>query len=211
MKHRVHDLFSIPLYHSRLNPIDSITLEKLLNLEWEDPGYDDTPPTHKETAERHLLDRPEFVEIKKNIQAHIDFYVYEVLGVTKDQQWKITTSWVNKSAPGNYHTNHWHSNSLVSGVAYLSADEKTGAICFNKDRSHKNLWGDTLKIDFDRHTVYNTEAIAILPMIGDILLFPSLLNHSVLTNESTNDRYSLAFNVFPRGTIGPGGNSELTV
>ena len=211
MNHRVHDLFSIPLYHSRLNPINSSTLEKLFNLEWEDPGYDDTSPTHKETAERHLLDRPEFAELRKNIQSHIDFYVYEVLGVTKDQQWKITTSWVNKSAPGNYHANHWHSNSLVSGVAYLSADEKTGAICFNKDRGHKNLWGDTLKIDFDKHTVYNTEAVAILPMIGDILLFPSLLNHSVLTNESTNDRYSLAFNVFPRGTIGPGGNSELTV
>lgn len=210
MKHRVIDLFPIPLYQSKLPDLDPITYNKLLNFEWEIPTYDG-PSTHKETAERHLLNLPQFSGLKKLIQSHIDQFVYETIGVEKNQSWEITTSWVNKSEPGNYHTNHWHSNSLVSGVYYIKTNPKSGAICFNKERSHHNLWGDTLCIDFDRDTDYSTKAIGFYPEAGDILLFPSILNHSVLINESNEDRYSLAFNVFPRGIIGQDGNSELSV
>jgi len=211
MNYMIHELFPIPLYHARLAPVDSLTLAKLTNLKFDAPGAEEEYVVHEETVERHVLDRPEFIALKKTIQAHIDHYVYELLGVTKDQRWEVSSSWVNKSAKGNYHANHWHSNSLVSGVLYLRTDEKSGAICFNKDRSHRNLWGDTITIDFVKPTIYNSAAMSILPTDGDLLLFPSLLNHSVEHNESSIDRYSLAFNVFPRGTIGPGGNCELTV
>jgi len=211
MNHMIHELFPIPLYHSRLAPVDSLTLAKLTNLKFDAPGNEQDNIVHEETVERHVLDRPEFTELKKNIKTHIDNYVHELIGATRDQRWEISSSWVNRSAKGHYHANHWHSNSLVSGVFYLRTDEKSGAICFHKDRGHRNLWGDTISIDFAKPTVYNSPAVSILPVDGDLLLFPSLLNHSVMANESSIDRYSLAFNVFPRGTIGPGGNCELTV
>ncbi len=211
MNHSIINLFPIPLYRSKINPIDVITYNKIINFEWEDPGYVGMSPTHKETAERHILNLDSFAGLKKNIQDHIDYYVYNVLGVSKDQTWEITTSWVNKSEPGNYHATHWHSNSLVSGVVYLSTTLETGAICFHKERSHKNLWGDTICIDFDTNTDYNIEALAMAPDVNEILIFPSILNHSVLENTSSVDRYSLAFNVFPRGVMGKGGNSEIRI
>jgi uncharacterized protein (TIGR02466 family) len=211
MNHQILDLFSIPLYQSKINTIDIITYTKLTTSEWEDPGYSDIPVTHKETSERHILNLPYFSKLKKEVQDHVDFYVYEILGVSKAQSWEITTSWVNKSSPGNYHSNHWHSNSMVSGVLYLSSDSKSGAICFNKDRGHSNLWGDTICIDFEKDTPYNIESVGVIPKVNDILIFPSILNHSVLINQSNIDRYSLAFNVFPRGIVGKGGNSELTL
>lgn len=211
MQHQILDLFPIPLYKSKITPIDVITYTKITNFEWEDPGYDDVPATHKETAERHLLNLPYFEKLKKEIQQHIDFYVFEILGVSKNQMWEITTSWINQSAPRNYHSNHWHSNSMVSGVLYLAANPNTGAICFNKERGHSNLWGDTICIDFEKDTNYNVESIGVCPEVHDILIFPSILNHSVLLNQSNIDRYSLAFNVFPRGVFGQGGNSELTI
>lgn len=209
MNHSIIDLFAIPLYRSKINPIDAITYNKLISFEWENPGYIGIDPTHKETAERHILDLPAFSSFRKNVQEHINFYVYEVLGVSKEQTWEITTSWVNKAEHGNYHANHWHSNSMVSGVIYLHTTNETGAICFHKDRSHKNLWGDGICVDFDKNTNYNVEAIGINPNTNDILMFPSILNHSVLENMSNTNRYSLAFNVFPRGVVGKGGNSEL--
>jgi uncharacterized protein (TIGR02466 family) len=208
MTYRVHDLFPIPLYQTKLPDLDPITYNKLLNFTWEEPDYEGRA-THQETSERHLLDLPTFAGLKKLIQTHVDKFVYEVIGVDKTQCWTITTSWVNRSRPGDYHSNHWHSNSLVSGVYYIKTNSTSGAICFDKDRGHNNLWSDTLCIDFDTDTDYSTKAVGINPQTGDLLLFPSLLNHSVLVNESTEDRYSLAFNVFPRGIFGPGGNSEL--
>jgi len=37
-----------------------------------------------------------------------------------------------------------------------------------------------------------------------LILFNSLLDHEVLTNQSKSTRYSIAFNVLPKGTIGKG-------
>jgi len=204
--YQVVDLFPMPVYKSSIPPLDTITIKKLEAHEWEvEDGY----VTHTETAQRHLLHLPEYKGLKKELQKHIDQYVYEVIGVQKDHKWEITTSWVNRSKPGNYHTEHWHSNSMVSGVLYINTDPNTGAIIFHKDRSYSNLWSDTLRLEFDKETDYNTSAVGILPKTNEVLLFPSILNHSVMTNHSTQDRFSLAFNVFPRGVFGENGNSEL--
>lgn len=208
IKHEVIPLFSIPLYKSELSPLDPLTYQKLINHEWEkNEGF----VTHVETAERHLLDRPEYKGLKQAIQIHIDHFAYEVIGSQRDLCWEITTSWVNRSVNGDYHTSHWHSNSLISGVFYINTNPDSGAIVFHKDKEHKNLWGDTLRIDWDKETDYNTEAVGILPKTNQLLMFPSILAHSVLTNTSNDNRYSLAFNVFPRGTFGKGGNSEVTL
>ena len=206
MSYQVLDLFPIPVYKSTLPALDPITVRKLQSHEWE---HEEGFVTHTETDERHLLDLPAYKGLKKEIQKHIDTYVYDIIGAQKDHQWEITTSWVNRSRPGQYHTMHWHSNSMVSGVMYVNATPTTGAILFHKDRGHTNLWSDTLRLEYDKETDYNTEAVGIQPKTNEILLFPSILNHSVMENTSNEDRFSLAFNVFPKGTFGEGGNSEL--
>lgn len=212
MDHKVNNLFSIPLYTSKLDPIDPVTMKKLKAFEYTENGYLNYDDQHFETADRHILDHEEFKSLRYQIQKHINHFVYEVIGAEKKQRWEITTSWVNKSPPkeGN-HFVHYHANSLISGVLYLEVNKDTGAICFHKDKFYNNLWGETLCIDFETVTEYNTKVIGITPSQFDILLFPSFLTHSVLNNDSDIDRYSLAFNVFPRGTIGEGGNGEVTL
>ena len=207
----VHQLFPIPLYRGKVD-IDTLTYHKLINFEWEvGQAYAGERISHKETKERHILNLSQFSGLKKQLQKHIDIFAYEVLGTQKDLSWEITTSWVNKAEPGDWHSAHWHSNSLISGVFYLNTDPKSGAIVFHKDRSHRTLWGDTLCIDFENQTDYNSDACGFLPAIGDLLMFPSILNHSVMQNESSIPRYSCAFNVFPKGILGKGGNSELSI
>lgn len=212
MTFNVQNLFAIPLYRSSIDPVDPVTLKKLKSFEYTEQGYLDYNDQHCETVDRHILDHQDFRSLKHQIKKHIDRFVYEVIGVEKKQQWEITTSWINKNPPkeGN-HFIHYHANSLISGVIYLEVDENTGAICFHKDKFYNNLWGETLCIDFDQLTEYNTKKIGILPRQNEILMFPSFLSHSVLNNEADIDRYSLAFNVFPRGIIGQGGNGELTL
>jgi uncharacterized protein (TIGR02466 family) len=207
----VMGLFAVPLYRSKIQPLDPITLTKLFNFEYEKSSYDSDIITHKETKERFLLNRPEFSGLKKSLQVLVDEYAYQVLGTDSTLSWEITTSWVNKSEPGGYHSPHVHSNSLISGVLYLKTDPISGSICFYKDSSHKTIFTNTINVDFEKITDWNTEAIAINPADFEVLLFPSTLSHSVLSNKSNTDRYSLAFNVFPRGKIAKGSNSELTV
>ncbi len=211
VNYQIHKLFPIPVYRSKVN-VDTLTYHKLIGFEWEDSDrYGGEMITHKETINRRILNLPQFANLKSQIQEHINKFAYEIIGAQRDHKWEITTSWVNKVEPGGYSANHWHSNSLISGVFYLNTDEKSGAIVFHKERMHHTLWGDTLCIDFEKDTEVNSTATGFLPANGDILLFPSILNHSVLVNESTIDRYSLAFNVFPRGVFGQGGNSETTL
>ena len=211
MKSNVLGLFAVPLYRSSIDPLDPITLNRLFNFEYEKSSYDQDIITHKETAERHLLDRPEFAGLKKSLQAKIDEYAYEYLGTDKNLSWQITTSWVNKAEPGGYHAAHVHSNSLLSGVLYLKTNPKSGAICFYKNSAYHTLFTQTVNVDFDKTTDWNMESIGLTPKDFDVLIFPSTLSHSVMSNDSQEDRYSLAFNIFPVGTVAVGSNSELTI
>ena len=206
---QITPLFAIPLYRSSIPEIDVITKKKLINFEYEVSEDNGLPITHQETAERFILNRPEFSKLKKHVQDKIDHFLYEILEVERSLRWEITTSWVNRVPPGGYSSLHWHSNSLISGVVYIETNPNSGAICFHKDRGHQNIFTETIRIDFANQNNLNSETLGIKPMNNDILLFPSMLNHSVAPNESEQDRYSLAFNVFPRGIVAIGGNCEL--
>lgn len=208
MTYKVHNLFPTPVYHTSVAGVDPIIERFLINSDFS--NFDENSPTHLETPKRKILDQPQLAGLRKQLQEKVNEYVHDVLGVNHDLEWHITTSWLNKAKTGGYHTLHWHSNSIISGVYYLKVNANTGSICFHKDRSHNNLWRDTFCFDFAKPTEYNTDS-AITPKQNDLLLFPSILSHSVMKNQSSEDRYSLAFNVFPRGIIGEGGNSEITL
>jgi uncharacterized protein (TIGR02466 family) len=221
--HLITPLFSIPLYKSTIPPLDPITLTKLKNLEWEDPDafveenerFDvaqaTLDATHQESADRHVLDRPSLAKLRKNIQDKIDDFVHNVMGVDHKMSWEITTSWVNRTVKGGYGESHYHSNSLISGVLYLEVDDISGKICFHKRSNWGNLFSDTIRVTYSEITDANADTVLFTPRTNDIILFPSHLSHSVPPSESEQDRYSLAFNVFPRGVVGKGGNSELTL
>lgn len=212
VNYTVHKLFPTPVYRSKVS-VDTLTYHKLTSgFEWEVPNnYGNDIITHKETKERHILDLPQFAGLKKQVQNHVNKFAFDVLACQKNISWQITTSWVNEVVKGGYSAMHTHANSLISGTLYLNVDERSGGLAFHKEPSYKPLWHDTIRIDFDQITDFTTEASVFLPAQNDILLFPSILAHSVLINESDIVRYSLAFNVFPRGVFGQGGNSELTL
>ena len=54
---------------------------------------------------------------------------------------------------------------------------------------------------------YNATDHVVVPSRGTILLFPSNIRHRVLKNYSQYERYSLAFNVLPKGHVDVGDSS----
>jgi uncharacterized protein (TIGR02466 family) len=211
MKYTVTPLFAIPLYQSIVDDVDLHDIEFIKALEYERMPADNGDYT----VSKNVLDISQLANLKSKIQKKIDHFVYEILDCDKTIKFEIQNSWVNRHGKLDFAGSHRHSNSLISGVFYLDVSPDSGAIIFQKDKSYYNLWSDTLEVGFNYQThedqsrlnVFNADAWGIYPKQNEIVLFPSLLYHSVSENLSGRVRYSLAFNVFPRGNLGGSINS----
>ena len=154
------------------------------------------------SATGDILHNDKMVELTKFIGDSIDEYCKETYDFdTNKVQIYITQSWTNLTKPGEYHHVHSHQNSIISGVFYFEGN-KDDVIEFWNPRNWlgSQHWAVESKSNnhFNSHTWwYPAEA-------GTLLLFPSLLEHSVPEVEGKNNRYSLSFNTFFKGTLGDG-------
>lgn len=210
MNYNLTPLFAVPLYQANIGKdeqeVEFIKSQEFVRMPADNGSY---------TVNKRILDDLQLKNLKTKIQSHIDQFMYEVLDCDKKLCFEIQNSWVNLHTKNDFAGSHRHSNSIISGVYYPEVDDKSGAIIFQKDKSYYNLWTDTIEIGFnyqqhqnqDRLNIFNADAWGIYPKTGDIVLFPSLLYHSVTENLSDLTRYSLAFNIFPKGQFGDNLNS----
>ena len=107
---------------------------------------------------------------------------------------------------------HWHSNAMLSGVYYIQNEKDAGEIYFKKAHGYHNLFPDVINVDFKTEIAnqYNLETFALQPTAGDLIIFPSHVEHMVTQNITHSERFSLAFNLFARGTLG-GGTSQVKI
>jgi hypothetical protein len=82
----------------------------------------------------------------------------------------ITDIWTNYNPPGGFNKKHHHVGADIAGCFYLVVPEKSGNIEFATGES-------------------------ITPKSGDLFWWDGKLEHWVLTNQSTCDRISIAFNI----------------
>ena len=140
-----------------------------------------------------------FKEVRQFCEHHIKKYVEEVISPEEKLDFYITQSWLNITAPGETHHDHYHSNSIISGVFYLSTVENDNII-FN-DPNFKIR--DQIKIESKRFNPLNATRWGFHVRNNELILFPSWLHHGVDSNEkATTDRLSISFNTFVKGTLG---------
>lgn len=202
MNFKITPLFAVPLYQTKLSSLSEQEKKFIRSLE-----YKKMPANNGDyTENKFVLDSPELSLLKQRILEKAQHYLYEVLRIDESVEFKIENSWVNRHEKNDFAGTHRHSNSLVSGVYYIDVDNRSGPIIFEKNKSSYNLFTDTVEVPFktdqDSLNVFNAEAWGITPENDELVLFPSLLYHSVGESRSDNTRYSLAFNMFPRGGLG---------
>lgn len=105
---------------------------------------------------------------------------------------KIFTSWGTKTPKNGASNTHSHGNSWLSGVYY---PEDSSSIKFYND--HMSVFSDTVVED----NKYNTSCYILKPIKDTLILFPSSVRHEILKNTKET-RYSLAFNILPKGIFG---------
>lgn len=155
------------------------------------------------SSNNYILDHKKLSKFKKIIQGYLEYYVTKVLFLTDKTKPYITQSWLNLSHEEEYHHVHRHPNSFVSGVFYLEANEEYDSISF-----YKNLSYSMIEAEISKFETWNSQRFDICVKKGDIILFPSSLEHSVRRKKDKNPRVSLAFNCFLKGVLG--GGKELT-
>ena len=193
-------LFPIPVYVSKLN---RALLKKELSLVDQCKLNFHKNDGNTRSSDSYILNHKSFSFLKKELYSRVEDYFNKVLSTTDAITPYITQSWLNFTETNQFHHKHSHANSLVSGVFYINCHEESDKITFFKPEVFQ-----TIRPEIKNWNLYNSESWWLTVKTGDIILFPSSLNHMVETKEGDNTRISLAFNVFIKGTIG--NNKQLT-
>ena len=195
---KITGIFPTPVYQTtlfrNLNSKELSFIEDLKNNKHKNTG-------NYNSANTYVLNENSFLDLKKELQLVIDDYFDKIITPGNKIKPFITQSWLNWTKEKEHHHKHNHSNSLVSGVFYINADEEYDKIKFFKSTLH-----DMIKIEASEYHLFNSDSWWFPVKTGDIILFPSSLTHMVESKEGNNLRTSLAFNVFIKGTLGVAGD-----
>ena len=135
-----------------------------------------------------------YKNLNKEINKAVDVTLKEIL-MLKNINYRIFSSWLTKTKPGGFSNSHSHSNSWLSGTYYPKGDPGFG-IKFFSDNKTQFYTPPT------EYNVYNSTEWAVLPEDNSLILFFSQLRHKIMPNTSTRDRFSLSFNILPKGEFG---------
>ena len=151
---------------------------------------------NKTSADSGILDHPAMLEIKQFCLSGLREYISQVECPTSPLIPYITQSWLNWTEKGDYHHRHWHYNSFLSGVLYLS----------NDDSDHINFIRPQQPSMFDiknkKFNEFNGVTTRLPAKTGTMYIFPSWLEHSVDEKRTDGVKVSLSFNSFIAGEVG---------
>jgi uncharacterized protein (TIGR02466 family) len=120
--------------------------------------------------------------------------ILDYLHVVRDSHY-VSEMW---SSVASDQIGHVHSNSILSGVFYISATEKSAPIAFTDPRPSFLM----LQPDYSERNVFNGGRAAFVPKAGQFMFWNSALTHSVEgeDEEVLADRISISFNIKIVGT-----------
>lgn len=177
-------LFSKPMFKTTVGPtVDLSTVNWIENY------------TNYISDNQQILELAEFKELKDAIEEKLNTYFYEIMNASPDCEIYITESWMNKTEKGQSHHRHWHPNSILSGIVSIATDANGGATVFITSGY------DTIEYDIIEPNLYNSKRWGINLNPGDMLIFPSAVEHLVEEYKGDIPRISLSFNTFVKGIV----------
>lgn len=144
----------------------------------------------------YILNEPEFKSLNRFITEAVNEYSQNIYKPKYKNEIFITQSWLNFTAKGQFHHQHQHPNSFISGVLYMQTDATKDKITFHKSEYRQ------LSLVTDNYDTLNSNSWWFNVKTGAIVIFPSSLTHEVEPVTSDETRISLAFNTFVKGILG---------
>ena len=191
---KIYQLFPEPVYTSNLER--KLTKEEVKTIaQYKKETYSNAG--NLTSNENYVLENKALNNLKKDLHTKVMDYFDKVMCVSNSIIPHITQSWINYTETNQFHHKHSHSNSLISGVFYISADKKIDSIKFYKTPLH-----EPIQLNVTKYNVFNSINWKFPVETGDVFLFRSSLEHGVDEKKGKNMRISLSFNVFVKGTLG---------
>jgi uncharacterized protein (TIGR02466 family) len=126
---------------------------------------------------------------KKSIALYFEEMCYDY------DSFEITQCWANRSKKGQHYRFHYHPNSFLSGIFYLTSGGGGNTVFKSQDRPQ-------IMPNVRRLKKWNTISCETVPEAGKLILFPSHVDHKTLPHANPDDaRYVIAFNVMFTGWI----------
>lgn len=155
----------------------------------------------KQTQDKHLENREDLKELYDWFRECLEDYRKSFQLDTEELE--ISLSWANLGDSNTQHQSHVHPNSWISGVYYVS------------DNSSPTYFEHPV---FQKRTgiVVQSENLALADVwecpwtTGNLVLFPSWLEHFTFPREDQSKRLTISFNVMPKGKTSTEGLAENT-
>lgn len=103
----------------------------------------------------------------------------------------IKEMWLNKNGPGDFNKAHIHPNAILSGAYYVKTPEGSGNIELYDPVPARLMNVYPVK----KRKPINLQAVEYKAEAGQLLVFPSWLQHSVQPNRAQDFRVSISFNI----------------
>ena len=135
-ENNVVPLFGIPLCQTQLQPYDE-SADFIMNK----VNY--VERSHKVcyiSEDDYLLDKENLLPLKTEIMQKVSEFLHGYLDIEPKHNFVMTTSWSNRYEQNHFIDQHYHSNSLFSGVLFLTDCKDTANIVFHKDKNHNNIF-----------------------------------------------------------------------
>jgi len=187
----IHDLFPQPVGVYKLNR--SFTDDELSFIKNQETRNNVNNLISLNTK---ILNSERLDSLKEFSKNCLSDYFNTVYNPLNEVNLKITQSWCNYTSFGQSHHVHTHPNSFVSGVFYIQVDKEVDKIYFHRSEFQQ------MQVLPKEWNSWNSKSWWLPVEVGDLLLFPSSLQHSVDTIKEDQTRISISFNTFPVGTIG---------
>ena len=115
----------------------------------------------------------------------------------RDVKFKICDNWLVRSTYLNRSQIHAHSSSTFSGIFYFTDNESAKTV-FHFNNTY--IENESPKLPYNKYI----NEFSVTSKRGKLIIFPSGLHHSITANKvKSPERYTLAFNVYATGVIGP--------
>ena len=192
MRETIYPLFSSPVYAKVIGESLDNIFDSLKEQPLEEANLNGTFTS----TSKKIVDK--FPKLKKILLREFNYFKNTYLRYDSTDFF-ITTSWITKCVLNSESYFHNHKNCVYSGILYFQNIEGVGKLRFNNDNINPQsiMLNEPVEYNF-----YNAQTWSIEPKKNLVVIFPSYLFHQVAKHSSKEDRYSLAFNLFPKGKFG---------
>jgi len=201
---RVDFIFPMPVYQIDDYFINETKQSKLVEECYKNPNKNHYGNVTSE--DRYILNKDYMAEEKQYFSKQINIFAHDVLLIKPTLNFNITQSWLNINETDTSHHMHYHTNSFISGVYYLT--DGPPIVFYKRNETMQNF-----DFDFKEMNGLNTHQVELEIKKGRLILFPSVLTHEVKRNLNNEARISLSFNTFFKGTLHSDGyrSTDLTI